>query len=160
MAPFKREKIYDLDTARLQVRKYCAYQDRCQSEVEQRLRDMGLQAAAAETLLGELIEEGFLSEERFARAYARGKHRAKGWGRVKIIHGLKAKRVPEVCIRLGLSEIPEEEYRASLQNLLAKSWPWPDRAAAYAATQALQRKGYTWEEIQAAQAALDSQADG
>ena len=56
MAPFKREKIYDLDTARLQVRKYCAYQDRCQSEVEQRLRDMGLQAAAAETLLGELIE--------------------------------------------------------------------------------------------------------
>ena len=62
MAPFKREKIYDLDTARLQVRKYCAYQDRCQSEVEQRLRDMGLQVAAAETLLGELIEEGFLSE--------------------------------------------------------------------------------------------------
>jgi regulatory protein len=159
MAPFKREKIYDLDTARLQVRKYCAYQDRCQSEVEQRLRDMGLQVAAAETLLGELIEEGFLSEERFARAYARGKHRAKGWGRVKIIQGLKAKRVPEACIRLGLSEIPEEEYRQSLHSLLAKSWPWPDRAAAYAASQAAQRRGFTWHEIQEAQRALEVEGE-
>lgn len=150
MAPFKREKIYDLETARVQVRKYCAYQERCQYEVAQRLRDMGLQAGVAESLLIELIEEGFLSEERFSRAYVRGKHRAKGWGRIKIIQGLKAKRVPESCIRLGLQELDKTLYRDTLLSLLEKTQPWASRAEEYAASQAAQRKGYSWDEIQEA----------
>ncbi|MDG1252251.1 MAG: regulatory protein RecX [Schleiferiaceae bacterium] len=159
MAPFKREKIYDLEVARSQVRKYCAYQDRCQFEVEQRLRDMGLQNEAAETLLIELIEEGFLSEERFARAYVRGKHRAKGWGRIKIIQGLKAKRVPESCIRLGLQELDEQGYQNTLVGLLEKTWPWTGRAEVYAASLSAQRKGYTWNEIQEAIQFLETEAE-
>ncbi len=156
MAPFKREKTYNLDIARIQVRKYCTYQDRSQFEVEQRLRDMGLKQAAAETLIGELIEEGFLSEERFARAYVRGKHRAKGWGRIKIIQGLKAKRVSEACIRLGLSEISEEEYRQTLETILSKTWPWSDRVSAHSAMQGAERKGYSWDEIQSTQTRLSA----
>jgi regulatory protein len=151
---FKREKVYDLDTARLQIRKYCAYQERCQSEVEERLRSMGLVQSAQDDLLAELISEGFLSEERFARAFVRGKHRSKGWGRVKISQHLKAKRVSARCIQLGLSELDPESYLQTLTQLLAKSYPWATRLEEQSAMAAMQRKGYTWEEIETAKADL------
>ncbi|MFM1883937.1 MAG: hypothetical protein RL168_121 [Bacteroidota bacterium] len=151
---FKREKVYDIDTARLQIRKYCAYQERCQSEVEERLRSMGLVQSAQDDLLAELISEGFLSEERFARAFARGKHRSKGWGRVKISHHLKAKRVSARCIQLGLSELDSTVYLRTLTQLLAKSYPWATRLEEQSAIAAMQRKGYTWEEIETAKADL------
>lgn len=151
---FKREKVYDLDTARVQIRKYCAYQERCQSEVEERLRSMGLLQTAQDDLLSELISEGFLSEERFARAFVRGKHRAKAWGRVKITFHLKAKRVSARCIQLGLSELDPETYLETLTSLLAKSYPWATRQDEQLAIAAAQRKGYTWEEIETAKADL------
>jgi regulatory protein len=153
---FKREKVYDLETARVQIRKYCTYQERCQSEVEERLRSMGIVQTAQDDLLGELISEGFLSEERFARAFVRGKHRAKGWGRVKITHHLKAKRVSVRCIQLGLSELDTESYLQTLTALLAKSYPWATRQEEQSALTAAQRKGYTWEEIETAKADLQA----
>jgi len=153
---FKRDRVYDLETARVQIRKYCAYQERCQFEVEERLRSMGLLQAAQDDLLGELISEGFLSEERFARAYVRGKNRIKGWGRVKITHHLKAKRVSARCIQLGLSELDPESYLKNLTTLLSKSYPWTTRLEEQSAVSAMQRKGYTWEEIETAKANLSA----
>ncbi|HAB35421.1 MAG TPA: hypothetical protein DCE58_02335 [Cryomorphaceae bacterium] len=151
---FHREKVYDLETARIQIRKYCTYQERCQSEVEERLRSTGLVQTAQDDLLAELISEGFLSEERFARAFVRGKHRSKGWGRVKITHHLKAKRISAHCIQLGLSELDPESYFQTLTALLAKSQPWTTRLEEQTATAAMQRKGYTWEEIETAKSDL------
>jgi regulatory protein len=63
-----------------------------------------------------LIQENFLNEERFARAYSRGKFNIKRWGRIKIIQGLKRHQVSPKCIQLGLSEIDEDDYLQVLSN--------------------------------------------
>ena len=42
------------------------------------------------------------------------------WGRIKIKMALKQKRVSDYCIRKGLSEIIDEEYLQTLQDLIAK----------------------------------------
>jgi regulatory protein len=102
------------------LKKYCAYQERSQFEVRQKLFKEGLRGNDAELLVVELITEGFLNEERFARTFARGKFRIKQWGRLKIQSALKSKGVSPVCIRIGLSEINETEYLTTLKSLLSK----------------------------------------
>jgi regulatory protein len=64
---------------------YCAYQERCHQEVRNKLYDLGSTTSEVEEMISHLITEGYLNEERFARAYAGGKFRLKNWGKMKII---------------------------------------------------------------------------
>lgn len=106
--------------AKQKIYAYCAYQERSHQEVKSRLFEYGLYGSEVDELLSHLITEGFLNEERFAKAFAGGKFRIKSWGRVKIIHELEAKGLTQNCIRSGMKEIDEDEYLETLQALLQK----------------------------------------
>lgn len=134
-----------MDAARQAIHRYCAFQERCQSEVQERLRTMGIVPEAQAELVSELISGDFLSEERFARAFARGKFRIKGWGPRKIIQGLQAKRVSSACIALGMSELNDEEVRNYLSRQRSK-YPDDQQWIAWC-----MRKGY---DLAAAKAAM------
>ena len=95
---------------------YCAYQDRCHFEVEQKMRDFLLIPEAREELILYLIRENYLNEERFTRSYIRGKFYIKHWGRTKIRLHLKQKQVPEKLIQRCMNEIDEQDY----ENILLK----------------------------------------
>ncbi len=60
--------------------RYCAYQERTQQEVRDKLYSYGLYTDMVEEVLTELIMEGFVSEERYAQAYCRGKFMSNKWG--------------------------------------------------------------------------------
>ena len=109
----------DLRTA---IYKYCNYQERCHQEVKAKLYELEGSPAEIENLLAELIEQGLLNEERYARSYTRGRFRIKKWGRLKIIQHLKQKHISEYCIRRGLTEIDPDEYYKTLQQLASKKW--------------------------------------
>jgi regulatory protein len=109
-----------LKEALLKAANYCAYQERTQREVRQRLRDWGLLPDEAEEVIAELIIEGFLNEERYAKTYAGGKFRVKEWGRQKIAYELKLKGLSARNIQTGLAEIDDETYQATLSELLRK----------------------------------------
>jgi regulatory protein len=102
------------------LQKYCAYQDRCHQEVRSKLIKLGIFGDALEEIVSELISDGFLNESRFARAFARGKFRQKHWGRQRILMELKKRKVSDYCIREGLQEINEEEYAATLKEVIDK----------------------------------------
>jgi regulatory protein len=116
----KTTKITDEKVARAKAEYYCAYQERSQQEVRDKLYEWGLWPAAVENIISNLIEDNFLNEERFANAYALGKFRQKGWGKVKIKQGLKFKRVPEVLIKKALLAIPGDDYLLTLQKVITK----------------------------------------
>jgi|SRR6185312_8062155 len=116
----KTTKIIDAKTAHAKAEHYCAYQERSQQEARDKLYEWGLRTADVENIISELIQDNFLNEERFSKAYALGKFRQKGWGKAKIKQGLKFKRVPDVLIKKALSAIPGDEYVAMLQKVLAK----------------------------------------
>lgn len=99
---------------------YCAYQERCHSEVRYKLLELNVRGEALERIMAALIEEDFLNEERYARAYAGGKFRIKHWGRKKITQELKQKQVSDYCIRKGLTEIEEQEYLRAINRLIEK----------------------------------------
>ncbi len=102
------------------ARKYCAYEERCQQQVRDKLYDWELHQKEVEQIIAQLITEGFINEERFSKAFARGKFRIKKWGRVKIKHELKKHRITDYCIKSGLQEINEKEYVKTLSELAEK----------------------------------------
>jgi regulatory protein len=104
------------------LKHYCGYQERCHAEVKEKLYSFGLWKKDVESLISQLIEENYLNEERFAQLFAGGKFRIKQWGRVKIKHELKQKNISEYCIKKGLKEIDENEYKKTIQKLTAAKW--------------------------------------
>jgi regulatory protein len=104
------------------ARHYCGYQERCHSEVQEKLYSFGLRKPQVETLLATLIEENYLNEERFAIQFTGGHFRLKNWGKIRIRYELKQKRLSEYCIKKALATIGDEEYALSLSRLAEKKW--------------------------------------
>jgi regulatory protein len=115
-----RKKTYSFSQALDKARKYCAFQERSQQEVRDKLYDLGLHQREVEQGISQLISEGFINEQRFAITYAGGKFRIKQWGKVKIRLALKAKKISDYCIRKALEEIPETEYLKALEQTIVK----------------------------------------
>jgi regulatory protein len=104
------------------IRHYCAYQERAQQEVRDKLYELGMTMDEVEEIMSDLIAENFLNEERFAVQFAGGHFRIKGWGKVKIQHALQQKRVSSYNIKIGLKAIDEEAYLKTLAQLATKKW--------------------------------------
>ncbi|MET3981507.1 regulatory protein [Mucilaginibacter sp. UYP25] len=116
----KKVKITDVNVAMKKAEHYCAYQERSQQEVRNKLYDLGLWTDAVENIITRLIEENYLNEERFAKAYTKGKFNQKGWGRIKIKQGLKQKHVSPVLIKKALLQIDASDYMDTLTRLIEK----------------------------------------
>ena len=104
------KKQLTVEQALQKLKHYCAYQERCHSEVKEKLYSLGVWKKDHDGIISTLIEENYLNEERFAIAYAGGKWRVKHWGRVRIKYELKQKQISEYCIKKALKQIDEEEY--------------------------------------------------
>lgn len=90
------------------ILRYCAWQERSSSQVARKLRDLEATEAQAAALLAMLAEQGYVSDERFAKLYVRAKQRA-GWGPVKITMGLRQAGISKENIEAILSEATENE---------------------------------------------------
>ncbi|MBA4851991.1 regulatory protein RecX [Emticicia sp. BO119] len=99
---------------------FCAYQERTQAEVREKLQKLGVEGDEANEMIVYLIEENYLNEGRFAKIFAGSKFRVKHWGRTKILYELKARKLSEHSIREGMAEIDEDEYIETLCTLIEK----------------------------------------
>jgi len=102
------------------LEKYCAYQERCTSEIIAKLKYWKVKESHFDSIIAKLKEGNFLDEERFAKAYARGEFRLNKWGKRKIFFELNHKNIPDVTIQAGLDDIDDEEYRQALKDLITK----------------------------------------
>lgn len=115
---FKKEKKYfTVDEIKRKLEHYCAYQDRCHKEVEQKMWEFNLIPEAKELILLSLMKDDFLNEERFSKSYARGKFRIKNWGKQRIVRELKFRDISAYNIKTALKEIDETEYLKTLYSI-------------------------------------------
>src|SRR6202000_3073498 len=112
----KIRKITDEKTGLTKAERYCAYQERAQQEVRDKLYEWGLYPRSVETIISQLIESNYLNEERFAKAYAQGKFNQKHWGKIKIKQGLKLKQIPDKLIKKALETIDLSDYYAAIED--------------------------------------------
>ena len=109
---FNKSKVF------ARIKKYCAYRDRCHKEVMSKLVELKVNEEISNEILSELIAEGYLNEERYARSFVRGKYRINKWGRNTIIKKLKQNEISQFLINKALEEIIETEYLSNLRHLL------------------------------------------
>ena len=113
------KKYVSKEVALQKLQAYCAYQERCHSEVRTKLRDLGIVGDTADAIMAQLIEDNFLNEERFAIAYARGKFRMKSWGKIRIKQELKMRHIPEYSIQQAMKAVDTEGgYLETLERIL------------------------------------------
>jgi regulatory protein len=104
------------------IEQYCAYQERCHDEVVSKLRTMKLSTNEIDEIIVHLINSNFLNESRFACSFARGKHRIKFWGRIRIVNELKFRNISQYNINLALKEFTAEEYEITFDTLAQRNW--------------------------------------
>jgi regulatory protein len=114
------KKQFTKEQALQKLKHYCAYQERCHSEVKEKLYSLGVWKKDRDEIISALIEENYLNEERFAIVFAGGRFRVKQWGRVKIKYELKQKQVSDYSIKKALKQVDEKEYLKTLEKLLEK----------------------------------------
>lgn len=114
--------IYTPKEALQKLEHFCAYQERCHDEVVSKLYSIKMTSDEIDSIVVQLIEGNFLNETRFACSFARGKHRMKSWGKIRITNELKARNISSTNITLALKEISPEEYEETFNQLSEKCW--------------------------------------
>ena len=104
------------------LKNYCAYQERCDFEVIKKLESLGINETNIIAIVSKLKQQNYLDNDRYAEAFASGKHKIKGWGNVKIRVALKAKRLPEELISKALEQFDPKAYSARLNEVTKKKW--------------------------------------
>ncbi|MBD5282692.1 MAG: RecX family transcriptional regulator [Bacteroides sp.] len=107
------------DEARARLMDLCACGEYSSGEALERLRKWGIRGAAAIEIVQRLIDERFIDDERFARAFVRAKVAYSGWGRIKIRAAMAQKGIERELIDLALEEeIDDETYCSNLAEAL------------------------------------------
>ena len=115
-----KSENFTIKEIEFKLKQYCSYQDRCHSEVENKLSNFNLISEAKDQILFNLINEDYVNETRFCKSFVRGKFKIKNWGKRRIIQELKSRKISEFNIKKGLSEINEFDYQEKFENLFNK----------------------------------------
>jgi len=110
-----------VNDAKKKLEYYCSYQDRCYKEVTAKLKSLGMFQTAIDHILDHLVANNFLNEERFAKSFARGKHKFKHWGKRRIEQELKFRDISSYNIKAALKEI-EADYLPNFYSLAERKW--------------------------------------
>lgn len=136
--------------ALLKIQRFCAYQERCHQEVDQKLRTYGLKEEDRGQIIISLIESNFLNEERFALHYARSKWQQLHWGKSRILLELQRRKISPYLQKIAIEQIDPEEYLDKLERWLDKkknAATGSSQEISHTLFQAALRKGYDSETI-------------
>lgn len=97
---------------------YCTLCERCISEVSAKFTVWGVPSGEQEKIIARLIEEKFIDEERYCRAFVNDKVKFNRWGRIKITAALREKHLPQEHIKEALENIDEDVYMQSLKDVI------------------------------------------
>ncbi|MCF7822937.1 MAG: RecX family transcriptional regulator [Candidatus Marinimicrobia bacterium] len=86
---------------------YIGYRERCEYEVHEWLFKKNYADLEGE-LIGRLKDKNYLSDERFARLFARDRVKLKSWGPIRLRQELGYKRISNDIIESAIEEIREE----------------------------------------------------
>ena len=114
------QPVGSVTEAKRKIEAFCAYQERCHKEVEAKLKSMGMIEESIAHLIGHLITENYLNEERFAIHYTLGKLRIKSWGFERISRELKAREISAYNLKKAREAFENEPYLEVFESLASK----------------------------------------
>lgn len=121
--------------------------ERTVAELAGLLSDKRVEPSAIETVVGELVEQGYLDDESYARRFAEDRRRLDAWGAERIERRLLSLGVDRDLVTAAVGEQDHSTELEAACALLARRFPLPpetprdlERALGF-----LVRKGYALE---------------
>ncbi len=112
----KKEISYSSALSKMQF--ICSRQERCSSDIRKKLEKWSLSFDDQDKIVQSLIDDKFIDEKRYTGFYVRDKYKFNKWGRIKIMHHLKQKQIPEFIVMEAFETISEELYGENLEEIL------------------------------------------
>lgn len=111
------KKVYDA------LASLCARREYCVSDIRSKaLSRLDCDREGAAEVVDRLIDERFVSDLRYATAYARDKSSLSAWGPLKIRQALRAKGISDDDIRAALEETDHGKSSDALGRMLRNKW--------------------------------------
>ena len=111
---------FSVDEIQKKLEFYCSYQERCHSEVFNKIMKLTSDFKDANSVITKLIDNGYLNETRFCKEFCIGKFNHKNWGKKRIISELKKRKISSKNIEIGLNEIDDDIYLKKFNDLFEK----------------------------------------
>jgi regulatory protein len=108
----------EIDDLIVKLESYCAYQERCLFEIQNKLVQLSASESDAKKVIEHLEKFRFFDQKRFAQSFVQGKLRINKWGKVKIKAALIQKFVDKETIKDALESIDYHEYLSILKGLI------------------------------------------
>lgn len=102
------------------ARRYCALAEQCEDAVRQKLVTWGASPSDSDVIVTALQREGYLDNERYAKAFCESKILTQHWGRQKVLYQLRLKHLPREAVDRGMAAVSEEAYMAVLAEVAEK----------------------------------------
>ncbi len=112
-------KQIDTKEAAKRAAALCSKSEHCKAEMQARLRQWGITGNDAAIIIKMLEQEGYIDEERYAKAFANDRSKHAGWGKNKIAWQLKAKNIAHSAIQNAIDTIDEDEYAENMDKAMA-----------------------------------------
>ncbi len=129
----------------------CATCEYCRHDMMKKMDRWDMSQQEKDSVVRRLVEERFIDESRFARAFVRDKFRYNKWGRVRIELELKMRGIAAAHIQEALEEIEETDNLDMLRELIRKKRPGVKGSSEYEIRAKLYRyamgKGFTAADI-------------
>jgi regulatory protein len=129
----------------------CAQAEHCQWDMTQRMQRWQLDAGAQARVMQRLVEERYVNDERYARAFVKDKVRYNHWGRRKVEQALWQKHIADDIRQQVLDEVDDDVYIDVLRPLLEQKRRSTRAANDYEMNQKLTRfalgRGFTFDVI-------------
>lgn len=97
---------------------YCSRSEHCVLDVLNKLYAAGLGEEESDEIVQCLVAQGYIDEQRYANAFVNDKFRFNKWGKLKIAHALRQKKIPTVVIQIALETLDEDAYSHVLLQLI------------------------------------------
>lgn len=108
--------------ARSKAAKFCALKERAPQEVREKLKKWELSGAESEVVIHFLMEENYLDEQRFAKAFCHDKFEFNQWGRIKIRAMISKYHLPNHVVNNALAQINQDRYFEVLSHVCSLKW--------------------------------------
>lgn len=100
----------------------CSRSEQCESDVRKKLHTWLDDDSQADDIIRQLRQEGYIDDDRYARAYVHDKLLYNGWGRIKLRLMLRAKQLSDEAIDQALEQIDPQQYTATLEHIVKAKW--------------------------------------
>jgi regulatory protein len=119
-AIFGQIRVQKMEKWLNKMRKWCSIRERCEQDVRTKMKNADVNETEIQQVIARLIEEDFMSENRFLESYIRTHIEYKGWGQHKIVNGLKIKGFDSSSAWDAVNSWDQKAFERALIRLLER----------------------------------------